>query len=292
MKNSFVINAPAKINLHLGIGARRQDGFHSIESIFLALSLCDTLEIEVDFENCSGETRITLNSEELPCQFAKELNEIKPEANLAFKAAEHFRKKTGFNAALDITLIKRIPAGAGLGGGSSDAASVLKVLGSFFPELALHPMAAALGSDTPFFLDTGAAKVSGRGEILNRIYFEPLKLVVLKPEFSSATARAYALFDSSGICPVKPAPVPLRSLKNPFPYTNDFLRVFLEYGEPEERRVYAKALAALYNTGAQFASVSGSGSACFGVFKEHEQALRAAALLKTEWPFVVNCDSI
>jgi len=304
------IEAPCKINLHLGIGQKRPDGFHELESIFASLALGDTLR----FERCGekGAWHLFMNWEvpETP---------IPPEKNLVLRAVSLFREKTGFNPGLSIDLVKRIPAGAGLGGGSSDAASALLAMNllssSALTMDELGEMAALLGSDVPFFLSGGAAFVSGRGEKT-----EPVKapgglwVVLVKPPFSSDTAGAYRLLDEAreraaaspmrepvkqGLpkeeLPKEGLPkeeLPKEALisalaQDPhcWPFKNDFLAVFLDPDRVSEREqgeiafaqraAYRAILGKLRSEGASFAGLSGSGSCCFGVFSARQTAEKA-----------------
>lgn len=155
------IQAPAKLNLYLAIGARRQDGYHPIASLFQAVSLAD--EVVIEASDRPG-VRILGDS---PCR---------PEDNTAFKAAEAMLgalRESGAAGApgFDVRIAKRIPSQAGLGGASSDAAAVLRLLsglyGGMVPAQRLRDIAASVGSDVPFFLGTACAKVYGRGEVLD-----------------------------------------------------------------------------------------------------------------------------
>ena len=144
--------APAKINLHLEIGSRRPDGFHELVSIFQAVNLFDTLLVRV--AGGAGEMRL-----------AGEFG-FPPSQNIVTRAVEAFRAETGIADGLEVSVDKRIPMGAGLGGGSSDAAATLRCLRALLcPRLPMERMealAASLGSDVPFFL--GAAARAGRGK--------------------------------------------------------------------------------------------------------------------------------
>ena len=269
------IEAPCKINLHLKIGEKRPDGFHNLESLFVALAFGDTLHFE---ESKNGGCRLFVDGENIP-----------QGENLVLKAVSLFRKRTGFESGLNIRLLKRIPAGAGLGGGSSDAASTLLAL-NFLSETALGPeelgeMASVLGSDVPFFLSGGAAFVGGRGELIEPVKTpENLWVVLAKPPFSSDTAWAYRLLDESrkafsmlanGENLSKDGLIKALG-ENPqgWPYKNDFLPVFLaaKDGENTEKALcYRAILDELEKVGA-FAGLSGSGSCCFGVFTDRKMA--------------------
>ena len=147
------VTAPCKINLHLRVLERRRDGFHDIESVFQLISLADELSVSM-----AGDDR--------SCEVVSPLMAL-PRENTITAAVDAFRKKTGIAKGLRIKVSKRVPSGAGLGGGSSDAASVLMALdrmfGTALPRPELASMAASIGSDVPFFLCGGAAVVEGRG---------------------------------------------------------------------------------------------------------------------------------
>ena len=191
--------APAKINLSLRILGKRADGFHELETLMVPIGLADA--VEVSHGTGHGIT-LTCNDPELPTGAE----------NLCVKAAEAFRAATGLDHGIAITLLKRIPHGAGLGGGSSDAAAVLKGLNELFDhplvDEELHQIAATLGSDIPFFLGSGPAWCRGRGEILEMASAIPQRrLLLIKPPFPVPTAWAYkryAELKESGKLPDQP----------------------------------------------------------------------------------------
>ena len=286
-KKSFgicTIEAPCKINLHLGIGKRRNDGFHSIESIFATLAFSDTLRLE--FSGLDGEISLFTNWE-------TQAEDIPDEKNLLLRTISLFREQTGFRKGLIARLDKRIPLGSGLGGGSSDAAAALLALnllsGSALSMQSLTEMAAVLGSDVPFFLTGGTAYVSGRGEMV-----EPVKspgqlcVVLVKPSLKSDTALAYRLLDrlrEQGDVEEKRA-IPKDNLilslegdSEKWPFFNDFLPVFL-CQDSANSAIYRGILESLRGLGASFVSISGSGSCCFGVFCTKTKAEKAAERLK------------
>jgi len=191
--------APAKINLSLRILGKRADGFHELETLMVPIGLADTVEVS---HGTGHGIILTCNDPELPTGAE----------NLCVKAAEAFRVATGLDHGIAITLLKRIPHGAGLGGGSSDAAAVLKGLNELFDhplvEEELHQIAATLGSDIPFFLGNAAAWCRGRGEILEAASAPPKRtLLLIKPPFPVPTAWAYkkyAELKESGKQPLEP----------------------------------------------------------------------------------------
>ena len=305
----ITIEAPAKLNLHLHIGGRRPDGFHEIQSLFLALAFGDTLFFET-----------------VPAPLAVELGmdwrigtplAIPPEKNIISKAISLFRDRTGFNQGLKITVEKRIPPGGGLGGGSSNAAAALLALNrlasggtGLLNDAELAKMGAVLGSDVPFFLHcafTGAsaAWVSGRGEKVQPFnapeLMRGLSLVLVNPGFPSDTAEAYRLLDSwrgareqgagNGDSCLQSAhvdnslflryPVPSPRF---WPFFNDFLPVLTS---DEKGTAYQRIISGLRDCGADFAGLSGSGSTCFGVFSGADTAELAKQTLQNHWPFVI-----
>jgi 4-diphosphocytidyl-2-C-methyl-D-erythritol kinase len=177
--------APAKINLSLKILGRRDDGFHEIETLITPISLCDEIKLETpSFKKGIG---FRCDDPSVPAD----------DDNLTVRAAKVFFAATKLKPAVSIELRKNIPHGAGLGGGSSDAASTLLALNEMFetnlPREALAKMAEAIGSDVPFFIFESAALCKGRGELVSPVKLhERLSILLLKPQFGVPTAWAYA----------------------------------------------------------------------------------------------------
>ncbi len=176
--------APAKINLSLKILRRREDGFHEIETLMAPISLCDELTIEPN----DARSGIAFSSDDPTLPSGEE--------NLVVRAARRFFAEIREPPRVRITLRKNIPHGAGLGGGSSDAASTLLGLnqlhGGPLEAARLTSLAAKIGSDVPFFLTGGPAWCRGRGEVVEPFgAFPKLSLLLLKPEFGVSTAWAY-----------------------------------------------------------------------------------------------------
>lgn len=179
-----VVTAPAKVNLYLAVGATRPDGYHDIETVLQAISLADRVVIEP--------------AEELSLHVSVDLG-IPAEENLAYRAASQLLQEAGVQGGAKITLHKSIPAGAGLGGGSSDAAATLVGLADLLgiaEDIVLEDLAADLGSDVPFFLHGGAAHFSGRGDKLrHRAPAPDMMFALVKPPVEVFTAEAYRSFD-------------------------------------------------------------------------------------------------
>lgn len=176
--------APAKINLSLRVLSRRSDGFHEIETLITPISLCD--EIKIDRRRGKQEIAFRCDDPSVP----------KGEENIVVRAANAFFEETKITCGVSIALKKKIPHGAGLGGGSSDAASTLLALNEMFetklPREALAKMAGMLGSDVPFFIFQSAAVCKGRGEFVSPTRLrEQLSVLLLKPEFGVPTQWAY-----------------------------------------------------------------------------------------------------
>ena len=175
------LQCPAKLNLLLAVTGRRPDGFHDLVSLVAPLAWGDTLRVEA-----AAKLSLACDDPAVPVD----------DTNLVLKAAAAFRAATGWSGGARFTLTKRIPHGAGLGGGSSDAATVLKAVnqlcGSPLELEQLAEIAGSIGSDVPFFLYDSACDATGRGEIINPVSFpHELTVVLVKPPFGIPSAWAY-----------------------------------------------------------------------------------------------------
>lgn len=258
--------APAKVNLTLHIGARRSDGFHELSTVFQAISLSDTIEVTlhgVAEEPATAEGRIDLVVE------GADVGPMRD--NLAYRAARAFLSETRTDDRVTIRLAKRIPAGAGLGGGSSDAAAVLRCLAALTGHDGvdrLRAIGARIGSDVPFFLGpTPTAIGRGRGEVIDPVDALPERCVALSlPPVHVETAAAYRALAAER---VGRTVVELPSLGPELTWasirgglgTNDF-----EQSVSRSHAEVARSLAALHSTDAELVMLSGSGAASFAVF--------------------------
>jgi 4-diphosphocytidyl-2-C-methyl-D-erythritol kinase len=245
-----------KINLGLRILERLPDGYHRLETIFYPLGLSDILEIN---PSNSAITHLTITGIEVQGQ---------PTDNLCYQAWEMLNKEYGIPA-VEMHLHKIIPTGAGLGGGSSDAAFTLAMLNDLFEigitNEKMYSLALRLGMDCPYFLLNTPALGTSKGEILTpaSIDLKGIHIVVVKPEIHISTAEAY-----SGVIPRlrnKSLSVLMQQPVGNWKHSlvNDFEEsVFRKY--PEIARIKDK----LYENGALYASMSGSGSAVYGLFSE------------------------
>jgi 4-diphosphocytidyl-2-C-methyl-D-erythritol kinase len=273
MQKEMRILAPAKVNLYLRIVGRRPDGYHLLDSLMVPISLYD--EITVETADGQLEIVVTCDDPAVPCDTT----------NLAYKAAALLGKEAGVQARILIDLRKRIPAGAGLGGGSSDAAAVLKSLNALFslglPEDRLCKLGARLGADVPFFIPCRLAKVEGIGEILRTVpTLPPRWLVLVVPPFGVSTVWAYRRFDE--LPPLHTPLAPETSLvagqwPPPELLINDLERAVLP-----EYPLIAEIKGLLLRLGAEGALMSGSGSSVFGVFQDLAAAERAATAIREQ----------
>ncbi len=260
--------APAKINLSFKILRRREDGFHEIDTLMAPISLGDELTIESD-ESESG-IRFTTDDPTLPAG----------EDNLVVRAARSFFAEIKEDPRVRIELRKKIPHGAGLGGGSSDAASTLLGLNRLHGERVaptrLTSLAAALGSDVPFFLAQSAARCRGRGEIVEPMARLPrLSLLLLKPEFRVSTPWAYRQWrDSRQLPGVDYAPQRWEELV----FENDLERPVFE------KHLFLAHMKTWLREQPEVAAalMSGSGSTTFAVLREDADADELGARAQAE----------
>ena len=265
-----VEKAYAKVNLTLAVGEKRLDGYHEVVSVMQRVSLCDTLTAEQTREGIT----LTCSDPALPSG----------EENLAHRAASLFFRETGIAGGAALTLEKRIPSQAGLGGGSSDAASALLALRKLYapalPDTELETMAAALGSDVPFFIRGGTQLATGRGEMLSPL--PPLTdgwFVIVKPTESFSTPAMYRRLDN--LPPACTPPLP--PLQGGLPALAAGLFNRFEAAIPAGSAVWdIKARLAAY--GALASLLSGSGSAVFGLFDTETAACAAVEALRPAWP--------
>lgn len=260
--------APAKVNLSLRVLRRREDGFHEIESLMCPVSIFDTLEI------AHRETKgleFVCDDATLPTG----------DDNLVVRAAKLFCGACGLEPRLRIALTKRIPHGAGLGGGSSDAATTLIGLNRLFetnlPREALAAMAADLGSDIPFFIYQSAAMIRGRGEQVEPVEFpHALPLFLIKPPFGVPTPWAYQQWRDSREIPG----VPYAAQKFVWgALVNELERpVFQKYLFLADVKSWL-----LQQPDVEGALMSGSGSTVFALLRDKESAAALSARVAAEF---------
>ena len=252
------ILAPAKINLSFRIKGRRADGFHEIETLMAPISLADRLKIERAGED--GRIHFSCDDSSLPSG----------DDNLVVRAAKLFQERTKITTGIAVWLEKKIPHGAGLGGGSSDAASTLLGLNELFdarlPQNDLLKLAAELGSDVPFFIMRSAAICRGRGEIVEPVTVAAeAHLVLLKPNFAVATPWAYGRWkESRELSGVDYSPQELDGVR----FVNDLERPVFE------KFVFLARLKTWLRQQREVAvaMMSGSGSTMFAVLRDGAKA--------------------
>ena len=188
----YDVPAPAKLNLFLHITGRRPDGYHLIQSVFMLIDWCDTLHFELRHDGKI--TRRDFQSDSSPS--GHEPDEPLPAEDLTLRAARALQKACGTTLGVDISLEKRIPTQAGMGGGSSDAASCLLALqrlwGIQLPQSELLAIALSLGADVPFFLSGGHAWVEGVGEIITPVRLPAADFLVVKPAAGLSTPAIFS----------------------------------------------------------------------------------------------------
>lgn len=246
-----------KINIGLDIVSRRPDGYHEVDTLMYPLrDICDGLEV---LRGDSDGVEFSSSGLTVDCA---------PEKNLVVKAWELMRSRYGVGG-VKVHLHKAIPFGAGLGGGSADAAFMLTGLNSLFAlgltDDELEELASHTGSDTPFFVRSRPRFCRGRGEVMSPagIALAGKWCVVVKPPLGISTAEAY-----SGVVPSKPT-VPLRErLAGPVAEWRDTVSNAFEDSLFPKYPVLAAIKEMLYDSGALYASMSGSGSAVYGIFDE------------------------
>ena len=290
---SRTLRTPAKINLGLRLTGRRNDGYHLLESVFAPVDLHD--EISVAWEAGPPRIELELHEDRLNALPAALSGVAGGPENLVYRAAQAFQSATGLGGRIRLSLRKSIPAGAGLGGGSSDAAAVLRALvalaGPRAPDpIELASIALGLGADVPFFLAPAPALVSGIGEIIEPISGLPrLPLVLANPAISIATAEVYRVADAMADSLTGPEPGStmraisrLQSEKGNWPLALGELLV--NDLEPAATRLcppIAALIERMRGLGSLAVSMSGSGATVFGVFESAEKAEEAAQELKT-----------
>ena len=278
--------AYAKVNLTLDVLAKRPDGYHDLESIFQAVSLRDEILLTLG----TGESWDLICSDpQIPCD----------RRNLVWKAAELFCQETGFDPkGLHMEIRKQIPSQAGLGGGSADAAAVLRVLNRCLEKPlsleALAQMGAKVGSDVPFCVIGGSAFAEGRGERLSPLGTEgKLHYVLVKPSLSFSTPELFRKIDNSSI-PKRPNHEAMtKALENgdPVQVGEQLCNVF-EYAVLEDYPEIGRIKELLLSHGAVGAQMTGSGSVVFAIFQTEGQAQQAHCAIASEYPDSYCCTTV
>jgi 4-diphosphocytidyl-2-C-methyl-D-erythritol kinase len=255
--------APAKINLFLRVIGQRPDGYHELDSVFLPVSLCDRVDLEVRPSHAAG-VQFFSNSAVIPAG----------ERNLAFKAAREFLAEFDVQAEILIRLHKEIPAGAGLGGGSSDAGTVLRMMAELCGidrSAALETLAMRLGADVPFFLNPVPSRVGGIGERIKPLgRIERMHLLIAVPPIEVLTASVFRDLRPqhwSGPAPEGHVLAIVQGRLERDLLVNDLERVAVaKWPQIGELKKLLEAL------GARAAAMTGSGGGVFAIFDTDTEA--------------------
>ena len=272
--------AYAKLNLTLDVLGKREDGYHDLKSVMQTVSIRDDIEIDIG----TGKPWVlSCDKEGIPTD----------SSNLAWKAAQVYLDALGKDAdGMEIRITKRIPSEAGLGGGSADAAAVLRALNRHYGQplsiLALAELGAQIGSDVPFCTLCGTAMVEGRGERLRKLPDMPeCVFVVCKPDFSCSTAALYKKLDETAI-PKRPDHQAMESALiagDLGKVAENVYNVFDPVVTAEHLELnYIKSIFNSYGSVAQ--QMTGSGSAVFGIMPSFEFAAVVCNMLKDNYPNV------
>lgn len=259
------VKAYAKLNLTLDILRKREDGYHDLQMVMQSISLCDELIIDP----ADGKGTMNTNLSYLPADAR----------NLAQMAAAAFREATGLGGEVDIAIEKNIPVCAGMGGGSSDAAAVLRAMnemtGAGLSVAELAKIGERVGSDVPYCVMGGTALAEGRGEILTPLPSLPRCWVaVCKPSFPVSTPQLFGRVDVRKITrrPDTAGMIEALNCGDLVGVARRMYNVFEDVMEPRRRGEIDSIKAAMIDCGALGASMSGSGPTVFGLFSEQEQA--------------------
>lgn len=266
------MRVPAKINLWLEVVRKREDGYHDLSSLMLPVSVFDLIAMEIGPE--SGPVTLACDLPEIPSD----------ERNLAWKAADAFRKTSGVAAGIHLRLEKKIPSGAGLGGGSADAAAVLLGLnactGNPLNMAALEGLACRLGADVPFFLHQRPALATGIGEKLEFLDAVPgYPLLLIKPPINVPTAWVYRNLKLTRVNPQ----IKLNRFMAHCTEPGSFMVNDLESVTVPQYPVIGRLKDWLRGHGALAASMSGSGPTVFGIFESMAAAGEAEVDAGREW---------
>ena len=280
---SLTVLAPAKLNLSLAVLARRPDGFHEIESLMVPVTLADTLRVR-----SRPEPGVGLNvSYAGPLAAAAVPREVPTDGrNLVVRAAELLAADAGVGTGLDVELVKRVPSGAGLGGGSSDAAAVIRAAAAIWrldwPPARLADVGARIGSDVPWFFAGGPAIVAGRGERVTPVAGLPDRAAVIAwPGVGLSTAAVYARCTPDAGRRGEAAELVAALIGG---HDRDAERLMANDLEPPARSLSPeidRLLEAITAAGGRGPRLTGSGSACFALTRTVAEAEMIAARLST-----------
>ena len=274
---TIIEKAYAKLNISLDVISKRPDGYHDMRMVMQSVSLCDDVAVTLRED---GAVNVTTNLHFLPCD----------DRNIAVKAAKAFFLKLGRkDEGADISIFKRVPVCAGMGGGSSDGAAVLRALNALmgwpFSREELESMGAALGSDIPFCIAGGTSLAEARGDALSELPpFPACRFVIVKPKFSVSTPELFSKIDLVSV-KYHPDTQGLVSSLNSSDLKGVCRRMYNVFEDvlPQKPDDIQKIKGFLLDLGALGAVMTGTGSAVYGIFDNDEKAQQACSRLSERY---------
>ena len=273
---SLILDAPCKVNLYLHVFDQRQSGYHDLGSLVVFADLCDVINIKT-----SDSTSLKIDG-----PFALDLKNLIPQQNLAFRATKALTQIMGMDVSFDIQMTKNIPVAAGLGGGSADAAAVIRAAGQIF-DISMaeqFKVAQTLGADVPACLMSRSLFMSGIGEKLLLAPDVPsAPMVLVCPPFKLSSSEVFNKFEQLSHAP----PPPIKKVRNLHEFTellNNFrndLTVAAESLVPTIREIREVIVE---QPGCLISRMSGSGPACFGIFQNNSDAKKAVKNISSKQP--------
>ncbi len=276
----LVFQSPAKINLSLDILARRADGYHELQSVIHCIGLFDTISLDM-----TGSAGLSFRCSD--ANLSGDDNLCLQAARAWFQAAKSLEGKRSYFPGVRITLDKKIPVGAGLGGGSGNASATLLALNEYsdapLPQSQLHEIATSLGADVPLFFNGGCALMEGIGERLSTLPAQSGWAVLVCPDQHASTPAVYQRFDELNAASLRSTPALLQAIS-----ARDISAIGAQL--QNDLQIAAKTLgidtdlpvALLKDCGAIGACLSGSGAASFGLFETQEKAQSAESEIRSE----------
>ena len=273
MMQSIRLRAPAKINLYLDITGKRPDGYHELETVMQSVSLYDYVNIALTE---GDDITVSCTDEGIPAG----------SGNICYKAAENFFGYTGKHCGAAVHIEKNIPSQAGMGGGSADAAAVIygldRLMGTSLDEAAMTDIGAKTGADVPFCISGGTRYCTGIGEVTEKLADMPLcDIVIAKGISSISTAEAYARADSTG-------GLARHGIKGLFDggdiitIAKGCMNIFESVTDIGE---IGDIKQTMLDNNALCSCMTGSGSAVFGIFDDHDSAVRCADIFRSRGIF-------
>lgn len=271
----MIVFPNAKINLGLRVTGRRSDGYHDLDTIFYPIPLCDALEVVPMTASQQADIQLHLVGAELEGALSD---------NLVVRAYQLLKGEFPNLPAVEVWLYKHIPSGAGLGGGSADATFMLRLLNTMFTlgltDERLEALSASLGADCPFFVRNTAVRATGTGNVFSPVTLDltGYRIVVVKPPVFVSTREAFSRIDR--LLPTPPEGGGEKTVESHFPLGEDWSEAFVNDFERSVFPLHPELPAikdALYRAGAVYASMSGSGSALYGIFPSADACPLTAA---------------